>query len=77
MSQIQFLNRQTLYLHPDPARVIVRPFKPATEPRAEFPLPGVGEKEGAGPFSGEAWPNLSSPGAGTRQQVSGEEAGGP
>src|SRR5438552_15497110 len=28
-----FLNRQTLYLRPDPARVIVRPFKPATEPR--------------------------------------------
>ena len=33
MSQIQFLNRQALYLRPDPARVIVRPFKPATEPR--------------------------------------------
>lgn len=28
-----FLNRQGLYLRPDPARVIVRPFKPATEPR--------------------------------------------
>jgi predicted GH43/DUF377 family glycosyl hydrolase len=28
-----FLNRQTLYLRPDTARVIVRPFKPATEPR--------------------------------------------
>ena len=28
-----FLNRQALYLYPDPARVIVRPFKPATEPR--------------------------------------------
>lgn len=28
-----FLNRQALYLRPDPARVIVRPFKPATEPR--------------------------------------------
>ena len=28
-----FLNRQTLYLRPDPARVVVRPFKPATEPR--------------------------------------------
>src|SRR5207248_1363048 len=28
-----FLNRQTLYLRPDPARVLVRPFKPATEPR--------------------------------------------
>ena len=28
-----FLNRQALYLRPDPARVIVRPFKPTTEPR--------------------------------------------
>jgi hypothetical protein len=27
------LNRQTLYLRPDPARVVVRPFKPAIEPR--------------------------------------------
>jgi predicted GH43/DUF377 family glycosyl hydrolase len=27
------LNRQGLYLRPDPARVVVRPFKPATEPR--------------------------------------------
>jgi predicted GH43/DUF377 family glycosyl hydrolase len=27
------MNRQTLYLRPDPARVVVRPFKPATEPR--------------------------------------------
>jgi predicted GH43/DUF377 family glycosyl hydrolase len=33
LSQIAFLNRQALYLRPDPARVIVRPFKPATEPR--------------------------------------------
>ena len=33
MSQIQFLNRQALYLRPDPARVIVRPFKPVREPR--------------------------------------------
>lgn len=33
MSQATFLNRQTLYLRPDPARVVVRPFKPATEPR--------------------------------------------
>lgn len=31
--QITFLNRQALYLRPDPTRVIVRPFKPATEPR--------------------------------------------
>jgi predicted GH43/DUF377 family glycosyl hydrolase len=27
------LNRQPLYLKPDPTRVIVRPFKPSTEPR--------------------------------------------
>ena len=33
MSQASFLNRQGLHLRPDPARVIVRPFKPATEPR--------------------------------------------
>jgi predicted GH43/DUF377 family glycosyl hydrolase len=33
VSQIQFLNRQALYIRPDPSRVIVRPFKPATEPR--------------------------------------------
>ena len=33
MSQATFLNRQALCLRPDPARVIVRPFKPATEPR--------------------------------------------
>jgi len=33
LSQITFLNRQALHLRPDPARVVVRPFKPATEPR--------------------------------------------
>ena len=33
LSQATFLNRQALYLRPDPARVVVRPFKPATEPR--------------------------------------------
>jgi predicted GH43/DUF377 family glycosyl hydrolase len=33
LSQAIFINRQALYLRPDPARVIVRPFKPATEPR--------------------------------------------
>ncbi|MFG1420927.1 glycoside hydrolase family 130 protein [Roseixanthobacter liquoris] len=33
MSHPMFLNRQALYLLPDPARVVVRPFKPATEPR--------------------------------------------
>jgi predicted GH43/DUF377 family glycosyl hydrolase len=31
--QATFLHRQALYLRPDPARVIVRPFKPTTEPR--------------------------------------------
>ena len=33
MSPATLLNRQDLYLRPDPARVVVRPFKPATEPR--------------------------------------------
>src|SRR5258708_20712245 len=33
LSQPRFINRQSLYLRPDPARVLVRPFKPATEPR--------------------------------------------
>jgi predicted GH43/DUF377 family glycosyl hydrolase len=33
LSQFKFLNRQSLYLRPDPARVVVRPFKPAIEPR--------------------------------------------
>src|SRR5437588_2051393 len=33
LSQSKFLNRQTLYLRPDPPRVAGRPFKPATEPR--------------------------------------------
>jgi predicted GH43/DUF377 family glycosyl hydrolase len=33
LSQSRFINRQSLYLRPDPARVVVRPFKPATEPR--------------------------------------------
>ena len=33
MAQLPFLNRQALHLRPDPTRVIVRPFKPATEPR--------------------------------------------
>ncbi|HEY4212412.1 MAG TPA: glycoside hydrolase family 130 protein [Steroidobacteraceae bacterium] len=33
MPDLTFLNRQALYLTPDPARVVVRPFKPATEPR--------------------------------------------
>ncbi len=33
MSQATFVNRRALHLRPDPARVIVRPFKPTTEPR--------------------------------------------
>lgn len=33
MTSSTFLNRQALYLRPDPTRVVVRPFKPATEPR--------------------------------------------
>jgi len=33
LSQPTFLNRQGLYLRPDPARVVVRAFKPAVEPR--------------------------------------------
>ena len=33
LSQLPVLNRQDLHLRPDPTRVIVRPFKPATEPR--------------------------------------------
>ena len=33
MTQNMFFNRQALHLRPDPARVVVRPFKPATEPR--------------------------------------------
>ncbi len=33
MLPAKFLNRQGLYLRPDPARVVVRPFKPAVEPR--------------------------------------------
>lgn len=33
LSQAAFLNRQALFLRPDPARVLVRPFKPAVEPR--------------------------------------------
>ena len=33
MSPAPFLNRQSLRVRPDPARVVTRPFKPATEPR--------------------------------------------
>ena len=38
MSQATFWNRQALYLYPDPARVVVRPFRPATEPRDLAPV---------------------------------------
>jgi predicted GH43/DUF377 family glycosyl hydrolase len=33
VSASAFINRQPFYLRPDPARVVVRPFRPATEPR--------------------------------------------
>jgi predicted GH43/DUF377 family glycosyl hydrolase len=33
LTQDTFFNRQAFHLRPDPARVVVRPFKPATEPR--------------------------------------------
>ena len=38
MSQSLFLNRQTLHLRPDPTRVVVRPFRPAIEPRDLNPV---------------------------------------
>ncbi|KPF42750.1 glycoside hydrolase family 130 protein [Rhizobium sp. AAP43] len=37
MPHSSLLNRQALYLRPDPTRVIVRPFKPSTEPRHLHP----------------------------------------
>jgi len=33
-----FLNRQALHLRPDPSRVVVRPFRPAIEPRDYNPI---------------------------------------
>jgi predicted GH43/DUF377 family glycosyl hydrolase len=33
LSETSFVNRQASFLRPDPARVVVRPFKPAVEPR--------------------------------------------
>lgn len=33
MSSTSFFNRQALHLAPDPSRVVVRPFRPAVEPR--------------------------------------------
>ncbi|MDQ0392861.1 glycoside hydrolase family 130 protein [Labrys monachus] len=38
MSDVSLLCRQPVYLRPDPARVIVRPFRPATEPRDFTPI---------------------------------------
>ncbi|MDB5480617.1 MAG: glycosidase [Caulobacteraceae bacterium] len=38
MTDVPFLNRQALYLRPDPARVLVRAFKPAIEPRELNPV---------------------------------------
>ena len=33
MSNVNLFSRQTLYVRPDPSRVVVRPFRPTTEPR--------------------------------------------
>jgi hypothetical protein len=33
VSPFTFFNRQPLYLRPDPSRVVVRPFRLASEPR--------------------------------------------
>lgn len=41
MSQPPFLKRQSVDLRPNPARVILRPFKPATEPRDLSPTDKV------------------------------------
>lgn len=38
MPQPPFFNRQALYLRPDPSRVVVRPFRPAIEPRDYNPV---------------------------------------
>ena len=38
LSEPMFLTRQALYLRPDPARVVVRPFRPAIEPRDLNPV---------------------------------------
>ncbi|WP_413990813.1 glycoside hydrolase family 130 protein [Labrys okinawensis] len=38
VSQSPAFNRQNVYLRPNPARVIVRPFRPATEPRDLSPV---------------------------------------
>jgi predicted GH43/DUF377 family glycosyl hydrolase len=38
MTTPTFFNRQALHLRPDPSRVVVRPFRPAVEPRDYTPL---------------------------------------
>lgn len=38
MKPIPFFNRQALHLSPDPSRVVVRPFRPAVEPRDFNPV---------------------------------------
>jgi len=38
MTTPPFFNRQALHLRPDPSRVVVRPFRPAVEPRDYTPL---------------------------------------
>jgi len=38
LSLAAFFNRQALHLRPDPARVVVRPFRPAIEPRNLNPI---------------------------------------
>src|SRR4029077_16453941 len=48
LSQVTFLNRQALHLRPDPARVVVRPFKPAVEPRDLNPTDKAGANYTAG-----------------------------
>ncbi len=41
MSTPTFFNRQALHLRPDPSRVVVRPFRPALEPRDYNPVDKV------------------------------------
>jgi len=38
MASVPLFNRQALHLRPDPSRVVVRPFRPAVEPRDLSPL---------------------------------------
>jgi predicted GH43/DUF377 family glycosyl hydrolase len=41
MPKHEFFNRQALHLRPDPSRVVVRPFRPAIEPRDYNPIDKV------------------------------------